>query len=177
MTKAEVRAISIAMLGICEQDICYDIGAGTGSVSIEMAKFLRGGRVYAVEKKELASNLIAQNVEKFGVQSRVEIHCGSALDVIKCLPEPNSVFIGGSSGDLEEIVDAVYKKNEKATIVINAISLETIAQISVLLSKYEGLGYQTQVIWMSVARGKKVASYHMAMAENPVLIAKIYWED
>lgn len=94
-------------------------------------------------------------MEKFGVQSRVEIHCGSALDVIKCLPEPNSVFIGGSSGDLEEIVDAVYKKNEKATIVINAISLETIAQISVLLSKYEGLGYQTQMIWMSVARGKR----------------------
>lgn len=162
MTKSEVRAVSIAKLEIEDNDICYDIGAGTGSVSVEIALLCRKGKVYAVEKQSDAVDLINKNAVKFRTDN-IEVICADALNVIEELPKPNKVFIGGSSGNLYEII----KKCDCKKIVINAITLET---LSLAQESFEKLGYEYEVTQINASRGRKVGGYNMMTAQNPVFI-------
>lgn len=162
MTKREVRAVSMSLLEIRDDDICIDIGAGTGSVTVEMALAAVKGKVYAVEKNIEAVTLIKENTIKFHTDN-VEVICGEATEVIPDLPKADKIFIGGSSGKLEKIIEMCDCKK----VVINAITIETLLAAVSALKEF---GYDFTVTQVSVARGKKVGSYNMMTALNPIFI-------
>ncbi len=172
MTKSNIRAICMTKLELAENSICYDIGAGSGSCSIEMATFAGYGKVYAIEQKEDACRLISKNIKKFALNN-IELVQGEASEIIDDLEKPTHAFIGGSSGKLDLIVDKIYKKNKDAIIVITAISLETIGDINEIVKKYEKIGYEYDLVFASLADNKRLGKYNMLLANNPILIAKI----
>ena len=167
MTKEEVRTVSLSKLRLTEDAVCYDIGAGTGSVSIEMALRAAQGRVYAIEKKEEAVELLKANRQKFAADN-LEILQETAPAGLEALPAPTHAFIGGSSGNLREILKVLTDKNPKVRIVINCITLETITEA---LEAVRELGFEeTEIVQLSAARAKELGRYHMMMGENPIYI-------
>ncbi|EHI56252.1 hypothetical protein HMPREF9333_00531 [Johnsonella ignava ATCC 51276] len=191
MTKAEIRAVSLSKLCIKPDSICIDIGAGTGSVSIEMALAAYKGKVYAIEKNKEACRLIKENIKKFDLEDStgdeysnscnnpaIEIINSEGYFMLKNFKERFSTlthaFIGGSSGKLSLIVDKLLEINKNMRIVINAISLETASEIITIFKKYEKAGYSTQIVQVAVTKTKKVAGYTMASALNPVFIGLLH---
>ncbi len=166
MTKFEVRCVSVARLGICKTDTIYDIGAGTGSVSIEMARLSSAGRVFAIERKKEAIQLLHQNKEQFGAYNLTVIEA-EAPDGLEALPPPDKVFIGGSSGRMDAIFEIVFKKNPSAAIVVNAVTLETLAQAQDCFRKY---GMEPEITQIAASHIKKAGAYHMLTGANPVFI-------
>lgn len=167
MTKEEVREVSICKLKLYEGAVVYDIGSGTGSVAAEIAGLSDEIKVFAVEYKEEAVSLIAQNKEKFGLDN-IEIVSGKAPDGLEELPVPTHAFIGGSSGQMKEILSALYQKNSQMRVVINAISMETICEMKEVLSAFPI--QNEDVVQIQASRAKRVGTYHLMQAENPVWI-------
>lgn len=168
MTKQEVRVISISKLELTPGDIILDIGAGTGSISIEIARLLPESTIFAVEHNDDAIDLIKQNIEKFNVQN-VKIIEGSAPEILKQIPKVNRIFIGGSSGNLGEILIWVQNNSFSGTrIVINAITINT------LVAAHEYLSgpafHNTDIIQVSVNRIEKVGNADMFRPQSPVFI-------
>lgn len=167
MTKEEVRTVSLSKLGLWEDSVCYDIGAGTGSVSVEMALRAHKGRVYAIEKKPEAVELIKKNKAKFGTDN-LKIIEGVAPEALIGLEPPTHVFIGGSSGNMKAILEAVLEKEPNVKIVINCIALESVSQV---MDCVKNLPVEdVEIIQLAVSRGKLLGSYHMMMGENPIYI-------
>ena len=167
MTKEEVRSVSLSKLRLTEDSICYDVGAGTGSVSVEMALRADQGQVFAIEKKEEAAALLEENKQKFAVDN-LEIIKGEAPQALENLPAPTHAFIGGSSGNLKEIVALLLGKNPQVRIVINCITLETISEALDVLKEY---GFQQrEVVQLAASRSKEIGRYHLMMGENPIYI-------
>ncbi|MBR4202685.1 MAG: precorrin-6A reductase, partial [Candidatus Methanomethylophilaceae archaeon] len=127
MTKSEVRALSVAKLKLSDDSVIYDIGAGTGSVSIEMALVAVNGKVYAIEKEDPAADLIEVNKLKFKTPN-VQVIRGLAPEAMSGLPVPTHAFIGGSSGNLKDIVGCLLEKNPDIRIVINSVTIETLEE-------------------------------------------------
>lgn len=167
MTKEEVRSVSLARLNLTGDAVVYDVGAGTGSVSVEAARCGDRIRVYAVEKNPRALELLWQNRRKFRADG-IRIIEGQAPDALDDLEEPTHVFIGGSGGRLQEILRAVICKNPRVRIVINAISLETIKEV--MDAAKEGLLPHMEVTQLCVSRSGELAGYHMMTGMNPVYI-------
>ncbi len=167
MTKCEVRSISLSKLHLCGDSVVYDVGAGTGSVSIEAALQAVDGQVYAIEKKPEAVTLILANRQKFAADNLTVI-TGPAPEALEPLPAPTHVFIGGSSGNLREILEAVLRKNPSVRIVINCIALETVAETLKCLKTLPVT--DADIVTVSTARAKEVGRYHMMMGQNPVSI-------
>lgn len=167
MTKSEVRSISLSKLRLHKDAVVWDIGAGTGSVSIEAALLARDGSVYAIEKKDEAIELLEQNKRKFGTDN-LKIIKGLAPEALQNLPVPTHAFIGGSSGNLRQILEVLLKQNPKVRIVINAIALETVAEAMQCLKTMAFT--DVDIAQVSVAKGKKLGSYEMMMGQNPVYI-------
>lgn len=167
MTKDEIRTVSIQKLGLKSDSVIYDIGAGTGAVSIEMALNAYEGRVYAVEKNPEGIELINANKIKFKV-SNIEPVYGEASEMIDSLPIPTHAFIGGSSRKLEEIVEKLLDKNKGIKIVINAITLETLSSVLTLLEKHNIKN--SDIVQLMVSKAKKISSYNMMQADNPIYI-------
>ncbi|MDR2754293.1 MAG: precorrin-6y C5,15-methyltransferase (decarboxylating) subunit CbiE [Planctomycetaceae bacterium] len=167
MTKEEIRCLALRKLGIQPDDILYDIGAGTGSMSVEMARCAFEGVVYAIEKNETALDLIKQNRIKHGAFNIIVIKT-SAPEHFAELPVPNKAFIGGSSGNIDTIVKTLIEINPKIKIVANAISLQSLNQI---LHAYTSFGLtETETICVNIAQSKKIGHYDMMTAQNPVYI-------
>ncbi|MCI9593256.1 MAG: precorrin-6Y C5,15-methyltransferase (decarboxylating) subunit CbiT [Lachnospiraceae bacterium] len=175
MTKSEVRAVSLAKLALFMGAVFWDVGAGTGSISIEAARWfamMKGEEscVYAIEKDEKAIALLKQNRERLVPEvEKFYIIEGRAPDVLKALPAPTHVLIGGSGGELEAVVDLVFAKNPKARIVINSITAETLFRCIQLCQSRSLASYE--IIQMAVTRLEAVGPYHMHKAMNPVYIA------
>ena len=166
MTKQEVRAAVLAKLAVRPEDILWDVGAGTGSVSVELALAAPRGRVYAVECRPEGCALIKANREKFRTRNLVLVE-GLAPDALSDLPAPDAVFIGGSKGSLAAIVDAALDKNPDACICVSAIALETLsAAVAALTAK----GRTVQVSQIAVSRAKAVGGLHLMMAQNPIYL-------
>lgn len=166
MTKQEVRAAVLAKLAVHPEDILWDVGAGTGSVSVELALAAPRGRVYAVECRPEGCALIKANREKFRTRNLVLVE-GLAPDALSDLPAPDAVFIGGSKGSLAAIVDAALDKNPDARICVSAIALETLsAAVAALTAK----GRTVQVSQIAVSRAKAVGGLHLMMAQNPIYL-------
>lgn len=166
MTKQEIRHLAVEQLKIKEDDIVYDVGAGTGSVSIEIAKRCPGCKVYAIEKNPAAVELICQNIKRFSCHN-VLVTPGQAPQALQELPAPDKVFIGGSSGELTDIFQTILNKNPKTEFVITAVSLETIAQVTQCIKNFR---LQADITQISSARTRKLGSYHMFTGQNPVMI-------
>lgn len=167
MTKQEVRSVSMSKLAPKSTDVIYDIGAGTGSCSIELALLANKGRVWAFERNPVAVELIHKNSAIFGLQN-LEIISGEAVENIKDMPAPDCVFVGGSGGDLCEMLDIIYRKNPQCRIVINAITVETLAEVAAYYK--ERRDYSLEIVNVFVARGKHLGNYNLMMAQNPVYV-------
>lgn len=167
MTKQEVRSVSMSKLMPKATDVIYDIGAGTGSCSVELALIAKQGKVWAFERNPVAVELLGKNKELFGL-TNLDVIAGEALENIKTMPAPDCVFVGGSGGDLCEMLDVIYAKNSKCRIVINAITVETLAQVAAYYKEH--LDYSLEIVNVFVARSKKLGSYNLMMAQNPVYV-------
>lgn len=167
MTKEEVRTVSVSKLRCEREDIVYDIGAGTGSVTVALAAQAPAGKVFAIETNPEGVRLIRENANQFRL-NHIQVVEGMAPAVLSDLPAPDKVFIGGSKGNLDEIVRAVLEKNPQARLVVNAIALETLAEAESVFQKY-GLA-DVETVQLSVAKAKKVGAYHMMNGQNPVFI-------
>ena len=166
MTKSETRAIIMSKLNLRPSFICWDIGAGTGSVTVEMALGAYRGHVYAVECRENAIPYIEKNCTAFHL-GNVTAVCEEAPDALAPLPSPDAVFIGGSNGKIEHIIAAVLRKNPSARIVITAVTLET---VSLSLSAFKKIGIDPEITQISAARGKRAGALHLMEAQNPVTL-------
>ncbi|MCD7820219.1 MAG: precorrin-6y C5,15-methyltransferase (decarboxylating) subunit CbiE, partial [Lachnospiraceae bacterium] len=167
MTKEEIRALSVAKLRLKEDSVIYDIGAGTGSVSAECARLCTAGKVYAIERNPEGIALIRENGKKIGVSNLVPIE-GTAPDAMRNLPAPTHAFIGGTSGSMREIIETLLEKNPSIRIVINTVTLESIAEVTELVRK---MGLEdADIVQISAAKSRTLGGYHMMTAHNPVYI-------
>ena len=171
MTKEEIRTVSLAKLRLSKNAVVYDIGAGTGSVSVEAARMAYAGTVYAIEQNPTAVALLHENKKKFALDN-MEIIEGLAPEAMMDLPVPTHAFIGGSKGNLKAIVEMLLEKNPNVRIVINTVTVETEMEARELLEALEEktAGFQSEVIRLSVTREERVGRYHMQRAENPIVI-------
>ena len=167
MTKQEVRSVSMSKLQPKATDLIYDIGAGTGSCSIELALLASQGKVWAFERNPVAVELLGKNKALFGVDN-LEVIAGEAFENIKAMPAPDCVFVGGSGGDLCEMLDVIYAKNSDCRVVINAITVETLAEVAAYYKEHPA--YSLEIVNVFVARSKHLGSYNLMMAQNPVYV-------
>lgn len=166
MTKSEVRAVCMSKLSISPKDIVYDIGCGTGSVTIEMALSAYDGNVFAFDKNEEAIDLLNQNCKKFHLDNVCSI-CGLAPECLKDFPIPDVVFIGGSSGNMDEIVSYLYSINGDVKFVITAVTIES---AMVALDALKNVNIDGDIVQVAISKGKKVGDLHMLLAQNPIFI-------
>ena len=167
MTKEEVRTVSLSKLRLGEDSVCYDVGAGTGSVSIEMSLRAWNGEVYAIEKKDDALALLKENKQKFAADN-LTIVPGTAPEAMTELPVPTHAFIRRSSGNMKAIVKILLEKNPKVSIVINCITLETVTEAMNAIRDFDLT--DVDIVQLGAARSKSIGRYHMMMGENPIYI-------
>lgn len=166
MTKSEVRAVSLSKLELDRDSIVYDVGAGTGSVTVEAARIAEHGHVYAFEQKAEGCELIEANCRKFGV-TNVTVVPGKAPESMQGFPAPDQVFVGGSSGNLEEILDLALRLNPSVKIVVNVIALESLSGV---LDYFKSRQMEPEVVCVQVSRAEKRGAYHLMQGQNPVYI-------
>lgn len=166
MTKSEIRTLSIMKLNLKPYSILYDVGAGTGSVSVEASEKLIDGQVFAIEKNEEALNIIEKNKIKFAADN-INIVSGAAPRVFEKLPPPTHMFIGGSAGNMESIIDCAIHKNPNVKIVINAIALNTVSEVVSIINKY---GFKADIASVTVAKNRRAGGHQLMIGNNPVYI-------
>jgi len=167
MTKEEVRSVLLSKLRLKKNQIVYDIGAGSGSVSVEMALVLKEGKVYALERKMKALNLIKKNVIKFNINN-IEIIETEAPAGIDSLPVADRIFIGGSGGQLAEIIESADQKlKDNGRIVLTAVTINT---LTTAVQELERLDYHLDIVNVAVTRTKNINKYKMFRALTPVYI-------
>lgn len=167
MTKEEVRWVSVARLGVQPGNTVWDVGAGTGAVTLELARKAMDGAVYAVERKPEAVGLLEQNRQKLG-GFNVHIIPGHAPEALADLPNPDCVFVGGSGGNMREIIETALRKNPAVRVVVNAIALETLQETQKVFAEFHIA--DVEITQLSAVRGKSVGRYTMMTANNPVFI-------
>ena len=165
MTKSEVRAVCLSKLALPENAVCWDVGAGTGSVSVEMALQAPKGRVYAIERNETALALIAANRASFGLEN-LEVICGTAPEACAGLPAPTHVFLGGTAGNLHAILQTALEKNPQVRIVAAAVTLESAAALTACMAEFS----KAECVQVQVSRAKPAGPYHLMQAQNPVFL-------
>ena len=167
ITKEEIRVISLSKLKLKTDSITWDIGAGSGSLSIEAAMLTHNGKVFAIEKDMVRIRHIEKNKKKFNAANLEIIH-KNAPDGLKNLPVPDAVFIGGGGKDVAKIIDACSKRlKQGGRIIVNAITLETLAAAA---GFFKSKGWNTETISVNIAKTKDVASLHLFNAYNPVFV-------
>lgn len=167
MTKEEVREISICKLALEKNSVLYDVGSGTGSVSVECARLSDEIQVYAIESDREAVELLGKNSDLFGL-TNIEVIEAQAPEGMGPLPAPTHAFIGGSGGKMREILKVLYEKNPSLRVVINVITLETLGEITDLLKEFPVK--EEDIVQVQISRAKKAGPYHLMQAENPIYI-------
>jgi len=167
ITKEEIRVVTLAKLKL-RHDMClWDVGAGSGSISIEADHLLPNGRIFAIERNEECRRFIKQNLQKFKARN-VQLVEGDAPQCLEELPDPDRVFIGGSGGHLWEILQIVDQRLAAGgRIVLNAITLDTLTAANEF---FGNAGYEVEVVTVNIARTRPLTSYKMFEAYNPVYI-------
>ena len=166
MTNENVRAVIISKLELQHDSLLWDIGAGSGSISICAAYENLSMQVYAIEKKHEAVNLISRNIQKFHLHN-IQIHEGIASDIIKNIPVPTHVFIGGSGGELEKIFDFIIQIKSSVHVVIACVTLENFNQAYTIMKDMKNF----EAIQISTTSSKILNDeLTMMKANNPVII-------
>ena len=165
MTKSEVRSICLSKLRLTPNAVCWDVGAGTGSVSIEMARLCADGTVYAIEKNERALALLEKNRESFSA-SNMKIIPGLAPEACRDLPAPTHAFLGGTSGSVRDILALLLEKNPHVRIVATAVTLESVSTLSACMEDFEA----AECVSVQVSKAAALGRYHLMQAQNPVYI-------
>lgn len=169
MTKQEIRILSLVKARIKPDAVIYDIGAGTGSISIEAARLAPQGTVYAWERTQDGAALIRANAAKFKVQN-VKVVEKEAPDGLEVLPAADTILIGGSGGRLPEIFATVTPKlSTDGRMVLNCITVQTLMQCIEYMRAHPDV-FAYEAIQVQVSRLRQVGPYDMAKAENPVYI-------
>lgn len=167
MTKSEVRAVCLSKLALGEDSVAWDVGAGTGSVTIEMALAAQRGTVYAIERKDAAVALLKENCARFHTDN-VTVVPGTAPECCHDLPAPTHAFLGGTSGNMKEIIALLLEKNPAVRIVATAVTLESVAELTACLPLFPDR--KPEIVTLSVSRGRPLGAYHLMTAQNPIWI-------
>ena len=169
MTKEEIRILTIAKAQIAHNAVICDVGAGTGSLSIEAARLAPAGHVYAIEKNPEGIGLIAENAKRFGVENITVIE-GAAPDALAGLPELDVALIGGSGRKLSDILDIIGERLRlNGRIVANAITMQTVAACLDYFHTHADR-YTYEAIQVQISRLERVGPYDMAKALNQIYI-------
>ena len=168
ITKSEVRAVSLYLLGLRPDSIVWDIGAGTGSVAVEAARIAYRGQVYAVDKDADSVGLLENNVAQYG-DGRVNIIVGAAPDVLSELPDPDSVFIGGGGTAMPQIMAAVVDRlHPGVRVVANFAAMERANATYQAMQQASMLPHLTMV---AASRGRELPDGTLRLeAMNPVFV-------
>lgn len=168
ITKSEVRAVSLYSLRLKRDSVVWDIGAGTGSVALEAAWIASQGRVFAIERDNESLSLLRQNVDSLGA-GNVQVVEGEAPQALETLEDPDAVFIGGSGGQLQEIVSLVGERLAPGGMVVaNIIALDRASEAHKLMNN---MGLLTNMTMVSASRGKALPDGSTRLeALNPVFI-------
>lgn len=167
MTKSEVRSVVLSKLRLRDTDILYDVGAGTGSVSVEAALLLKRGHVYAFERESDGCELIKANAEKF-CTANLTCVAGVAPEAFAGCPAPDAAFVGGSGGRLAEVMETLLRLNPRMRIVVSAVTLETITEASMA---FEQLPIRhKEIVQLSVSRARLLGAHHLMTAQNPIYL-------
>ncbi len=167
ITKQELRAVSLAKMHLTDESVLWDIGAGSGAISVEASFLARKGRVFAIEKNQKDIAIIKKNLRKFNV-SNVEVVKTFAPDGLNDLPDPTTVFIGGSGGRVKEILDLVSQRLKSGgRIVINIVVLEN---LSAAVSALKARGFVLDITLINIARSTGVMELTRFEALNPVFV-------
>jgi precorrin-6Y C5,15-methyltransferase (decarboxylating) len=166
MTKPEVRAVIMSKLKLKPTSICFDIGAGTGSVAVEMGLACHQGHICAIEKNPDAALLIKKNLKSFHL-GNVSVIEGEAPCALSNLPRPDAVFVGGSGGKMKEIIRATLALNPLAELVASAATLETVHEAA---SAFDASGIEWEAFQISVSKSKPAGGLHLMAAQNPVTL-------
>ena len=167
MTKSEVRAVCLSKLALGEDSVAWDVGAGTGSVTVEMALAAQRGKIYAIERKDAAVALLKENCARFHTDN-VTVVPGTAPECCHDLPAPTHAFLGGTSGNMKEIIALLLEKNPAVRIVATAVTLESVAELTACLSLFPDR--KPEIVTLSVSRGRPLGAYHLMTAQNPIWI-------
>jgi cobalt-precorrin-6B (C15)-methyltransferase len=169
MTKQEIRILSLVKAQIAPDAVIYDIGAGTGSLSIEAARLAPKGEVYAIERSSEGINLIRANAANFAV-TNMQVIQAEAPDGLAGLPEADAILIGGSGSRLPEILETVTPKlKQTGRLVLNCITVQTLMQCIEFMRQHSDI-YIYEAIQVQVTRLLQVGTYDMAKANNPIYI-------
>ena len=169
MTKQEIRVLTMAKARISPTDVVWDVGAGTGSMSVEAALLANHGQVYAIERNSEGVKLIEKNKVKFGVKNLTVVE-GEAPDALKGLPDCNAAIIGGSGSHLSAILDEISARMKTGgRIVINCITIQTLAAAIDYLRAHER-DFSYEAMQVQINRLQAVGAYDMAKAINPIYI-------
>lgn len=169
ITKEEVRTIQISKARLCSGNTVYDIGCGSGSVTVEAALQIElSGKVYAVDIDPKAIDLTRKNLDKFGV-SNVDIILGDAKQKIPSLPLADAIFIGGTGGDTKDIVNLCFDKLKPgARIVVGVILIETLYSVMETMNK---LNFSSvDMTQITISKSRKTSTGTMMLARNPVMV-------
>lgn len=169
ITKEEIRALQISKARLCPGQTVYDIGCGSGSISVEAALQVESnGNVYAIDFDSNAVELTKKNLEKFDV-SNVNVILGNATEKISELPEANAIFIGGTGGDTQKIIELCQNKLKSGgRIVIGVILIETLFSV---ISIMEKLNFTSvDITQITISKSRKTSTGTMMLARNPVTI-------
>ena len=172
MTKSEVRSVSMSKLRLTPGAVVYDVGSGSGSVTVEAALIASRGTVCAIEMKPQAVALTKKNVEKFGLNNVVVVE-GRAPEAFEGLPAPTHAFIGGSSGSMADIVKTLLGMNPAVRIVANAVTLESISELNELSKTFR----HADVAEISVSKPRRLGRYNLMTAHNPVYVFALWNTD
>ncbi len=168
ITKREVRALALYSLGLRPGSLVWDIGAGTGSISVEAGLISHQGSVYAIERDPESLPLLEQNIARWG-GSNVQIVVGEAPQILADLPDPDSVFIGGSGGNLDAIIDeSAGRLKPGGHLVINLAVLE---RTQSAFHRFKALGLSAELVMIQAARGKEMPGDTVRLESlNPVFV-------
>ena len=171
MTKREVRVLALGELALQPQHICWDIGAGTGSMSIEISRLVPQGYVYSLEKTSAGVVLINRNVEQFGIQN-LEVRHGGAPEQLEQFPSPDRIFIGGSGNKLESILNLCQQRIAKQGRIVLAIA--TLENLNQALTWFKKRQWQSKILQAQLAKSLPIAQLTRFNPMNPVYLVTAY---
>jgi len=169
ITKEEVRTLQISKARLRTGSLVYDVGCGSGSISVEAALQIESeGKIFAIDKDPNAIELTKKNLERFGINN-VSVILGNAKEKISELPQADAIFIGGTSGDTKNIVELCQDKLKSGgRIVIGIILIETLYSVLKAIEKMKFS--DVDITQVTISKSRKTTTGTMMLARNPVTI-------